>query len=145
MNALDPSSFGPKKARVEIIPLIDVIFFLLATFVLFTLSLSKIGAIDVPFPISTPQPGVDRTAYIQASADGTFYWKQGQAGVPEMITANELGPRLQYYKNNDMSPRVFVRGDDKAKYGPTIAIFDEALKAGITQVSIETVPSQTGR
>ena len=37
MNALDPSSFGPKKARVEIIPLIDVIFFLLATFVLFTL------------------------------------------------------------------------------------------------------------
>ena len=33
---------GKKKARIEIIPLIDVIFFLLATFVLFTLSLSRI-------------------------------------------------------------------------------------------------------
>ena len=32
---------GKKKARIEIIPLIDVIFFLLATFVLFTLSLNK--------------------------------------------------------------------------------------------------------
>ena len=32
---------GTKKARIEIIPLIDVIFFLLATFVLFTLSLNK--------------------------------------------------------------------------------------------------------
>ena len=34
-------SGGKKKARIEIIPLIDVIFFLLATFVLFTLSLNK--------------------------------------------------------------------------------------------------------
>lgn len=32
---------GVKRARIEIIPLIDVIFFLLATFVLFTLSLNK--------------------------------------------------------------------------------------------------------
>ncbi|MEJ1972669.1 MAG: hypothetical protein WDM96_09490 [Lacunisphaera sp.] len=31
-----------KKARIEIIPLIDVIFFLLANFVLFTLSLNSI-------------------------------------------------------------------------------------------------------
>ena len=39
------SSGGKKKARIEIIPLIDVIFFLLATFVLFTLSLNKSGGI----------------------------------------------------------------------------------------------------
>lgn len=147
MNAIDPSSFGPKKARVEIIPLIDVIFFLLATFVLFTLSLSKIGAIDVPFPAPgvPPVSSEDRTVYIQASEGGTFYWKQGAANVPEMITANELAPRLAYYRQHDASPRVFVRGDNKAKYGPTIAIFDEALKAGITQVSIETMTSPTGR
>ncbi|MEY4490186.1 MAG: hypothetical protein RIQ79_2694, partial [Verrucomicrobiota bacterium] len=36
-----------KKARIEIIPLIDVIFFLLATFVLFTLSLNKIQSVPV--------------------------------------------------------------------------------------------------
>ena len=146
MNAIDPSSFGPKKARVEIIPLIDVIFFLLATFVLFTLSLSKIGAIDVPFPkVGPPVAGEDRTVYIQASEGGTYYWKQGAVGAPEMFTANELAPRLAYYRQHDANPRVFVRGDGKAKFGPTVAIFDEALKAGITEVSIETMPSQTGR
>ena len=45
------SKGGKKTARIEIIPLIDVIFFLLATFVLFTLSLNKsngIGGIVVP-------------------------------------------------------------------------------------------------
>ncbi len=36
-----------KKARIEIIPLIDVIFFLLATFVLFTLSLNRIQSVPV--------------------------------------------------------------------------------------------------
>ena len=44
---------APKKARVEIIPLIDVIFFLLATFVLFTLSLNKIASLDVVLPAGT--------------------------------------------------------------------------------------------
>ncbi len=39
-----------KEARIEIIPLIDVIFFLLATFVLFTLSLNRIQSIDINLP-----------------------------------------------------------------------------------------------
>lgn len=43
-----------KKARIEIIPLIDVIFFLLATFVLFTLSLSRIQSLPVQLPVATP-------------------------------------------------------------------------------------------
>ena len=42
-----------KKARIEIIPLIDVIFFLLATFVLFTLSLNSIRSVDVNLPVAT--------------------------------------------------------------------------------------------
>ena len=41
---------GVKRARIEIIPLIDVIFFLLATFVLFTLSLNKSNGITVTLP-----------------------------------------------------------------------------------------------
>ena len=41
---------GMKRARVEIIPLIDVIFFLLATFVLFTLSLSRIQSLPLTLP-----------------------------------------------------------------------------------------------
>ena len=49
-----------KKARIEIIPLIDVIFFLLATFVLFTLSLNKLSAIPLDLPDSTPDGGAPR-------------------------------------------------------------------------------------
>ena len=43
-------SSGKKRARIEIIPLIDVIFFLLATFVLFTLSENRSGGLHVELP-----------------------------------------------------------------------------------------------
>ena len=53
-----------KKARIDIIPLIDVIFFLLATFVLFTLSLNKIQSMQVNLPqasASAPKPASCRS------------------------------------------------------------------------------------
>jgi biopolymer transport protein ExbD len=53
MNAFEENEAGARKARIEIIPLIDVIFFLLATFVLFTLSLNKITALETVLPTGT--------------------------------------------------------------------------------------------
>src|SRR6266498_5392817 len=91
------TSGGKKKARIEIIPLIDVIFFLLATFVLFTLSLQRIADVDVTLPKadpnSRPNPD-DNTIYLQVSDEGTFYWKFGTNPSPELISTTELAPRL---------------------------------------------------
>jgi biopolymer transport protein ExbD len=145
MHLSPADDVGPKKARIEIIPLIDVIFFLLATFVLFTLSLDKIKAIDVTLPVGIDgPPGPDETLFIQTSEHGTYYWKIGAKTPPEAITAAELGPRLEDYKRGFATPRVLVRGDGKAKLGAAIYALDEVRKAGIKEVSVETVPSNTG-
>lgn len=147
--AMDLTSLGSpvsKKARIEIIPLIDVIFFLLATFVLFTLSLDKIRAIEVPLPkvpLHPVPPSVDTTVYLQAS-DGAFYWKQGTDGIVEMLTAAEIRPRLENYRRTAAEARVFVRGDGQAKFGAAVALLDEVRAAGIKQVSVETLVSRTG-
>jgi len=145
MNEIEAFISSTKKARVEIIPLIDVVFFLLATFVLFTLSLNKIGSVDVTMPI--PQkgdPSEDSNVSIQASANGTFFWKQGSTGVPELITAAELRPRLEQYRHSVPVPRVFVRGDRQATFGAAVRVLDLVRAVGIEQVSIETVPSGAG-
>jgi biopolymer transport protein ExbD len=134
---------APKKARVEIIPLIDVIFFLLATFVLFTLSLNRIAVIEPIFPQPSPISGEDDTVKIQASAGGTYYWKQGVL-APELISAKELEPRLVDYRRHSSNPRVMVRGDDKARFGEAIAVFDAARRSGIRAVSLETLVGRTG-
>ncbi len=139
---------GKKKARIEIIPLIDVIFFLLATFVLFTLSLQRIVSVPVTLPVATPpqqqsNPN-DTTIYLQVSDEGTYYWKQGQ-GNAELISVSEIAPKLADYKRSESNPRVLVRGDNKARFGAAVFALDEVRKSGIEQVSVETVSSPTGR
>ena len=131
-----------KKARIEIIPLIDVIFFLLATFVLFTLSLSRIQSLPVQLPVatpSTPSQKDDDLVTLQVSDTGTFYWNK------EPIGASELEPRLHSYKSSVSVPRILVAGDNKAKFGPTVYALDQVRKAGIEQVSIETRVRDTGK
>jgi biopolymer transport protein ExbD len=136
------SSGGVKKARIEIIPLIDVIFFLLATFVLFTLSLNKIQSLPVDLPQAAPtaRPNPeDETVLLQLSEAGTAYWNK------ELVNTSELGPRLANYKNTVASPRVLISGDDKATYGAAVRALDEVRKAGIAHVSIETTYRPSGR
>lgn len=133
---------GKKEARIEIIPLIDVIFFLLATFVLFTLSLSRIQSIPLDLPQATAAPQEqtdDDSVTLQVSDGGTLYWNK------ELIDVSEVAPRLAHYRDNVPVPRVLIATDDRAKYGETINILDEVRRAGIQQVSVETVYRPTGR
>src|SRR3954468_7745268 len=108
MIECDTGFTASKKARIEIIPLIDVIFFLLATFVLFTLSLDKLRTIEVILPVTggIPTTGPDETLYLQPSEHGTYYWKIGAKSAPEAITAAEIPSKLEDYKRSVAVPRV---------------------------------------
>ncbi|MDF3058725.1 MAG: biopolymer transportern ExbD [Rariglobus sp.] len=142
MSGHSGASSGPKKARIEIIPLIDVIFFLLATFVLFTLSLSKIQSLPVDLPQATAaaRPNADdEMIVLQVSEADTAFWNK------ELISFAEITPRLLNYKAATPNARVLVTGDDKARYGAAIRALDEVRKAGISQVSIETAYRASGR
>lgn len=143
-DQLDNAS-GPKKARVEIIPLIDVVFFLLATFVLFTLSLNTNKVLDVPLPKAGGEStnDLDTTLYVQASDSGTYYLKRGTTGSSEMIVTAQLRDKIIAYRNEGGEPRVFIRSDNKAKFGDAVLVLDEVRRAGIKQVSVETLPSKT--
>jgi biopolymer transport protein ExbD len=130
------------RARIEIIPLIDVIFFLLATFVLFSLAGKKLQSIpvDLPQASAAPQSKTDNDLVIlQLSAAGSAFWNK------EPVAVSEIRPRLLNYKTSIPNPRVLVTGDDSASYGAVIAALDEVRKAGITEVSIETAPRAAGR
>lgn len=125
---------GAKKARIEIIPLIDVIFFLLATFVLFTLSLNKSGGLSVALPAvqtSEPRdPGDSVTLSIRD--DGTLGWDK------ELITLDQFQVRLEAFKQVAQDPRVLINGDEDALFAQVRYVVDEVRKAGISQVLIET-------
>lgn len=132
-----------KKARIEIIPLIDVIFFLLATFVLFTLSLNRIQSLPVDLPVAAPPsstpPSEKDNVTIQVSGEGAVFWNK------ELIDLGEVPSRLAYFKTQTEDPRVLIAGDEKARFGFTVSILDEVRKAGITKFSVETRTRPTGK
>lgn len=135
---------GQKKATINVIPLIDVIFFLLATFVLFTLTLNKIESVPINLPKATPAPPTDNeddlTVTLQVSDSGNIYWNQ------ELIGMSEVFPRLQQYRDaNPVEAKVLIASDDLAKYGTTVDVLDAVRRANIEQVSFETVFRPTGR
>jgi biopolymer transport protein ExbD len=132
-----------KKARMEIIPLIDVIFFLLATFVLFTLSLNRIQSVPVDLPVAAPPsstpPNPNDNVTIQVSGDGAIFWNK------ELIDMGEVPSRLAFFKTQTEDPRVLISGDEKARFGLTVAVLDEVRKAGINKFSVETRTRPTGK
>jgi biopolymer transport protein ExbD len=129
------SSGGKKKARIEIIPLIDVIFFLLATFVLFTLSLNKSNGLSgVAIPSSETGETRDPagTVTISVTQEGTIGWDKDPVTLDEFLT------RLRTYHLQNPDGRVLINGDDNAFFSQAIYVFDEVRKAGFQKVLIET-------
>ena len=129
-----------KKARIEIIPLIDVIFFLLATFVLFTLALNKSNGIPVSLPDSETGEKRDPAGSVTISIarEGTLAWDK------EPVTLQEFLDRLIRYKREEPNPKVLINGDQYAYFNRAIYVFDEVRKAGIQKVFIETLVRPEG-
>ena len=125
---------GRKKARIEIIPLIDVIFFLLATFVLFTLSLNTPQGVPVILPQA--ESGVARdiqgTATISVTEGGTLAWDK------DFVSLDEFLKRLQAYYISNPEGRILINGDENAPFNQAIYAFDQARIVGFKKVFIET-------
>jgi biopolymer transport protein ExbD len=129
------SSGGKKKARIEIIPLIDVIFFLLATFVLFTLSLNKsngVSGINLPMSESGESRDPAGTVTISVTEAGTIAWDKDYISLAEFID------RLKAYKIAEPDGRILINGDEGALFNAALYVFDEARKTGFQKIFIET-------
>src|SRR5271165_3843711 len=128
------TSSGKKRARIEIIPLIDVIFFLLATFVLFTLSLNKTGGLSVLLPASETSIPRDTagTVTLSVTSEGTLAWNK------DVITLDEFLDRIQRYKIEEADPRVLINADERALFAQVVYVVDQVRLAQIPKIYIET-------
>jgi len=132
-----------RRARMGIIPLIDAIFFLLATFVLFTLTMSRIQSLPVTLPV-VGKPGTNTPVILQVSGGDSLYWDR------ELVSFGELPARLAALKRDKAAageiPRVMVSNDENARFGAAVRFLDELRRAGIEHFSAETIHHRaTGR
>ncbi|MGA7212644.1 MAG: biopolymer transporter ExbD [Terrimicrobiaceae bacterium] len=129
-----PSPRAARKARIEIIPLIDIIFFLLATFVMMSLSMIKNRGIPVNLPVASSGVAQERKDYaaITVTAEGVLYFNKDAMNLEEIVE------RLKALKHANADARIFIHGDAKAEFGMAVAVLDEIRRLGITKVAIET-------
>ena len=123
-----------RKARIEIIPLIDVIFFLLATFVMVSLSMVKNQGISVNLPSAATGASQEREAAVTITVTRAGYIYLNQ----EKLAPGLLARRLKQLKAENPDMRVFINGDKEAYFGSAIQILDEVRSSGITKVAIQT-------
>ncbi len=123
-----------KKARIEIIPLIDIVFFLLATFVMVSMSMIKNQGISVNLPKAATGTAQERktSATVTVTQAGWIYLNK------ERMSLDEMRAHLQKMKAVEPDMRVFIHGDENASFGTAVQVLDEVRKMGIQKVSIQT-------
>ena len=127
-----------KRARIEIIPLIDIIFFLLATFIMVSLSMTKNQGVQVALPTAASaaslgdQQELDKAVTLSVTGKGYVFWNK------EKITLAQLPLRLQTLKSSSKDPKVILNSDAGADFKHVVAVLDEVRKIGIGKVGINT-------
>ena len=134
-----PSPRTARRARIEIIPLIDIIFFLLATFVMVSLSMVKNKGVPVVLPTASTATAQDLPEFttITLRKDGAMFLDK------ESVAPVDLPSRLSslvHAKNGD--PRVLIAGDEESKLGHALRVMDECRRAGISKVTFQTRPAE---
>lgn len=127
-------SYGKRKARIEIIPLIDIIFFLMATFVMVSLSMIKNEGVPVNLPTATTAAPQERKSSITISVTKTgdiFLDKQS-------VTLEQMKFQLNVWKLKQTDPKVFIFGDQDTAFKNMMQVMDEIRRLGITKVAMQT-------
>jgi biopolymer transport protein ExbD len=125
-----------KKARIEIIPLIDIMFFLLAAFMLASLSMIKLQSIKMDLPSATTARRDFKPDIVNISVDkaGEIFVEKKRINLPElhMFLSNE-------FRRNTNVP-VYLSGDRNATHGSITRVLDVVRREGIQKVSFAISP-----
>ena len=127
-----------KRARIEIIPLIDIMFFLLASFMMVSLSQVHMKGIRVNLPAivppttqptATPDPRDHLSLFIDF--DGVVHFDK------EVVTDGDVMPRLLALHQGNANVKIFLSADREALHGEVMKLLDRVRSARIEKVAYE--------
>jgi biopolymer transport protein ExbD len=130
----------PAKARIEIIPMIDIIFFLLVFFMVSTLSMTVNRGLPVNLPkAASSQKDLRDSFHITVTQDGTLFLNK------EPTTLSELGQQVKAGLEQERELVVIINADDQALHGTIVAVMDEVRLAGVSRLAIAVRPDHKGQ
>ena len=126
-----------KRARIEMVPLIDCMFLLLVFFVYSMMTLSQPRGIPVDLPPAATAPAMrhEVLSVTITDADEVYLDK-------ERISLDTLAARVSAARSADPSLRVFINGDTGAHHGVVVGVLDILRTLSIEHVAIQTAPTE---
>jgi biopolymer transport protein ExbD len=122
------------EPRIEIVPLIDIMFFLLATFVMVSTAMIQNKGMSVNLPAAQTATAQPRREYLTLTVTEAGEYFVDKVATPKEALANALVTR----KASSPELQVFINGHKGARVESLVGALDEVKRAGITKVGIET-------
>jgi biopolymer transport protein ExbD len=122
----------PKKPRIEMLPLIDIVFLLLVFFIYAMLSMAVHRGLPVELPLSTTAE-IDKklTLSVSVEADETIYVDK------ERVALENLTQVLQSKAGHTRKPGVLIFADRSLRYQMIYKVLDKIRQAGLSRISLQ--------
>ncbi len=134
------SPLPSRKTRLEIIPLIDVMFFLLASFMMVSLTMTKQQTIKVNLPVAATSQKDFKPDMINlgVNAAGDVFMDTEAVSLPEL--AQRLGER---HRRDPLTP-VYISGDADTRHADMVKVLDQVRRAGFTKYAFNVRAEAAG-
>jgi biopolymer transport protein ExbD len=120
-----------KRTRLEIIPLIDIMFFLLASFMMVSLQMQKVRTLKASLPTATQITSTSKPDMVKLKVD-----KYGQPSVDDRpLTFSELDKLLAERLRANTNLPVYLSGSRDATHGEMVYVLDRVKRAGVQRVA----------
>ena len=124
-----------RKARIEIVPMIDTVFFLLVFFMMASLSMTAYRGIPVSLPrAASGSAAPSETITITVTPAGETYLE----GRP--VDVDALADLLRARQAAAPTLAVVIHADEGVAHGRVVGVLDAARVAGVSRLAIATAP-----
>ncbi len=122
-----------KVPDLNIIPMIDIMFFLLVFFMLSTMYMVDLKTIPVKLPqAQNASTDTSTTFAVTMKADGSVYLGDAQTDI------NSLVMQARMEQKNNPSFAVVIRAEKELEYGRVIELVDKLKGAGVSRFGLAT-------
>ncbi|EGO62867.1 ExbD/TolR family protein [Acetonema longum] len=123
---------APRKARIEIIPMIDTMFFLLVFFMLSSLSMIQQYTVPVNLPQAVGSPEkIPAVVTLTITEDGKMFCDKEPVQSPR-----EAVMRLRQQSQGQDSLAVVINADQNVKHGQVVELLDAIQQSGLEKIAV---------
>jgi len=120
-----------KKPRIEIIPMIDTMFFLLVFFMVATLSMTAQRGLTVNLPhAATARDEIKQVVTLTVTKEGKLFFDKEEVASPA-----EAALRLASQTGADAQVSVVINADRAVEHGRVVDLMDAVRQAGVTRIA----------